>query len=144
MTNDPNLLLKRITALNSMTVEELRERYEDLYGRTTDLFNAPALRRLLAYRIQEIYYGGLADDEKAVLAGIAAQDARACLKPKDARSDPIPGTRFSRLWHGKVYDVSVTEDGMYRYDGRPYKSLSAVAEAITGSKWNGRRFFGVK
>ena len=60
MTNDPNLLLKRITALNSMTVGELRERYEDLYGRTTDLFNAPSLRRLLAFRIQEIDYGGLA------------------------------------------------------------------------------------
>ena len=144
MTSDPNVLLKRITALNSMTIEELRERYEDLYGRSTDIFNMAALRRLLAYRIQEIYFGGLADDEKAVLAGIAAQDARASLKPKDVRSDAIPGTRFSRLWHGKVYGVSVTEGGMYRFEGRPYKSLSAVAEAITGSKWNGRRFFGVK
>ena len=56
---------------------------------------------------------------------------------------PIAGTRLIREWHGVEHCVTVLQDG-YEYAGRPYKSLSAVARAIAGTRWNGWVFFGLK
>ena len=56
---------------------------------------------------------------------------------------PIAGTRLIREWQGVEHTVTVLDDG-YEYQGRPYKSLSAIARAITGTRWNGWVFFGVR
>ena len=62
---------------------------------------------------------------------------------KKERDRPIAGTRLVREWKGVEHCVTVREDG-FEYQGRPYQSLSAVARAITGTRWNGLQFFGVK
>ncbi len=68
--------------------------------------------------------------------------ARSGKKPA-ANDRPIAGTRLIREWQGVEHTVTVTQDG-YDWQGRPYKSLSAVARAITGTRWNGWTFFGLK
>jgi hypothetical protein len=96
----------------------------------------------LAYRIQELAYGGLKPATRARLDALA--DA---LDPKAARkrvvNGPVVGTQLIREWRGTEHKVTVLADG-FEWEGRRYKSLSAVARAITGTRWNGLTFFGVK
>ena len=67
-----------------------------------------------------------------------------CPQGKTKARKIVKGTRFQRDWKGKTYEVIVHEDGQYEYDGVKYRSLSAIADRITGSHWNGKKFFGVK
>ncbi len=141
---DTNIVMRQLVALNQMELNELQEKYEELYGAKTNIISLRALRQKLAYRIQEVYYGGLSDKDKEKLELIAQRDPVANLEILNLPKDTIPrGTRFSREWHGKVYEVIATGSGTYEYAGQYFRSLSAVAMAITGSKWNGNKFFGV-
>ncbi len=102
----------------------------------------------LAYRIQELAYGGLSDETKAELERIAEEDERQrqgarAQKPKPKSTHPLPGTRLVREWKGQRHEVTATEGG-FEYDGRRYKSLSAIAKAITGAHWSGPQFFGLR
>jgi hypothetical protein len=104
--------------------------------------------RRLAYRIQELAYGGLSDETKAELERIAEEDERQRQgaraerrKPKDTH--PTPGTRLVREWNGRRFEVTATEGG-FEYSGRKYRSLSAIAKAITGAHWSGPQFFGLR
>ncbi len=140
---DRNVILRQLANLSKMNLNELREKYEELFGCETKLKSAEFLRRRLAYRIQEVHYGGLTEDDHRRLEAIAANDSQANLINK-RRATVFPrGTRLCREWHGTVYEVTATGAGTYEYNGRNYRSLSAVAEQITGTKWNGREFFGV-
>lgn len=140
-----NIVMRQLVALTQMGLKELQEKYEEMYGQSTDIISLRSLRQKLAYRIQEVYYGGLNDREKERLELIAQRDPVANLELANLPKDTIPrGTRFSREWHGKVYEVIATGSGTYEYAGQYYRSLSSVATAITGTKWNGNKFFGVK
>ena len=143
--NETDTVTKQLVALRHMTIDELREKFSELFGVETSSFNPQQIRKRLAYRIQEVYYGGLTEPEKAILKSIAEKDPLAKLEQSRARSiESIRGTRFSREWHGKIYEVVVTDNGAYEYDGRLFRSLSAIAKEITGTQWNGKLFFGVK
>ena len=140
---EKNVVLRQLANLNQMNLYELREKYEELYGCATRATSVEYLRRRLAYRIQEIYYGGLTNEENQILAQIARADPASNLsKRKQAKYLPR-GTILSREWHGAVYEVTATGAGTFEFKGHLYRSLSAVAELITGTKWNGREFFGV-
>ena len=140
---EKNVVLRQLANLNQMNLYELREKYEELCGCATKATSVEYLRRRLAYRIQEIYYGGLTNEENQILAQIARADPASNLsKTKQAKYLPR-GTILSREWHGAVYEVTATGAGTFEYKGHFYRSLSAVAEQITGTKWNGREFFGV-
>jgi DUF2924 family protein len=99
--------------------------------------------RILAYRIQEQAFGGLNTKTRRRLRQLArtfAEDPKASLP--NAR--PIkPGTRLIRQWQGKTYQVTVGDLG-YEYDGKRYGSLSEIARLITGTRWSGPLFFGLK
>lgn len=140
---DRNVILRQLANLSKMNLNELREKYEELFGCETKLKSAEFLRRRLAYRIQEVHYGGLSEEDHRKLEAIAANDSRANLVNKRQAKDLPRGTRLRRVWHGTVYEVTATGSGGYEYNGRIYRSLSAVTEQITGTKWNGRNFFGV-
>jgi hypothetical protein len=124
-THDP--IPARLAALKTMSAKDLREQWSELFDTPPPPFNRRYLESRLAYRIQELAYGGL--------------------KPKKSRirADhmPITGTRLIREWQGVEHAVTVTADG-FEWQGRPYKSLSAIARAITGTRWNGWAFFGLK
>lgn len=130
-------ILREIEKLERMPTAELRKRWVDLMGTDSGKLGRNYLIRRLAYRIQELAYGGLTREAREVLA---ASPKTKVAKPKS--SSLLPGTRLQREWHGKRYEVVVLEKG-YRYDGKEYRSLSAVARTITGSYWSGNRFFGV-
>ena len=137
-------VLKQIDELNRMSMEQLREKWEDLFGTDPGRLGRNYLIRRLAYRIQELVYGGLSREARQKLAEIADGDEAKSKKPPRKRqvANLQPGTRLLRDWHGERYEVIVQEDG-FLYDGKKYRSLSAVARAITGSYWSGNRFFGL-
>ena len=130
-------ILREIDKLQQTPTAELRQQWVDLMGAEPNQLGRNYLIRRLAYRIQELAFGGLARDARALLS------AKPKKRPRGHRSNNLmPGTTLHREWHGTRYEVVVLEKG-YRYDGKEYRSLSAVAQAITGSYWSGNRFFGV-
>ncbi len=140
-----NSVLAQLAALPSKTTPELKQLWRDLYDREPPPYNKPFLVKRLAYRIQELACGGLSARAEAKLDRlIAEEEARLNGKlPKNRGDRPIAGTRMIREWQGVEHTVTVLADG-FEYQGRPYKSLSAIARAITGTRWNGPAFFGLR
>jgi hypothetical protein len=135
-------ILTQLTALQHMTVNELKKKWEALLG-TTAPNNARAFLELrIGYRIQELTYGGLSRDTRRTLE-LLADEVEGKIVRKNMVADPrnpLPGTRLIREWDGTEHTVTVLGDG-YAWQGRKYRSLSAIARLITGTNWNGFRFF---
>ena len=139
-----NSVLAQIGALKSMPVTGLKARWRELFDTEAPPYNRRFLESRLAYRIQELAYGGLKPETLERLAALAEQgDGKATRRARWAQERPIAGTRLIREWQGIEHSVTVRDDG-YEYQGRPYKSLSAIARLITGTRWNGWTFFGLK
>jgi hypothetical protein len=130
-----------------MLLAALRHRWAALFGTEPPRAYRPEqLVRRLAYRVQELHYGGLSQAAQRKLAEIADRDEqrRKGRRPsRQMREMPAAGTRFVREWHGQEHVVTATPDGGFEYAGRRYRTLTAVAEAITGQHMSGRRFFGL-
>ena len=108
-------------------------------------FNRNNLEARLSYRIQELELGGLSNATHRRLKdmGDRVDGGRHNLRRPRADIRPATGTQLVREWQGQAQVVTVTASG-YEWQGRPYKSISAVARAITGTRWNGWVFFGLK
>lgn len=136
---------RQLELLDLTNQAELREKFCELFGFEPGQTNIVNLRRRLAYRIQELHFGGLSDNDKEILIRIADGDPMANLQNKaKGMISKLRGTRYQRVWKGKKYEVIVLGDGTFEYDGTVYQSLSAIAREITGTRWNGKLFFGVK
>ncbi len=137
-------VLKQIDELYHMTMIQLRQRWADLQGTAPGQLGRKYLIRRLAYRIQELAYGGLSRDARRELKAVAqgATPKTVAQAQRRRKTQLSPGTRLLRDWHGERYEVTVAEDG-FIYNSKRYKSLSAVARAITGTHWGGYRFFGL-
>lgn len=136
---------RQIDRINRMNLAELREKFNELFGFEPGQTNIVNLRRRFVYRIQELHFGGLSDNDKEILTRIADGDPMANLQNKaKGVISKLRGTRYQRVWKGKKYEVIVLGDGTFEYDGTVYQSLSAIAREITGTRWNGKLFFGVK
>ena len=135
---------RQIDRIYRMNLAELREKFNELFGFEPGQTNIANLRRRLAYRIQEIYYGGLSEADRQLLERIADGDPQANLRYGKNGVSHVCGTRYQRVWKGKKYEVTVLGNGKFEYDGTVYQSLSAIAREITGTRWNGKLFFGVK
>lgn len=101
------------------------------------------LRRAIAYKLQEKANGGLKPATKRKLTSLVSEyEARGKIT---LPSSPLykPGTKLIREWQGKTHGVIVLDNG-FEYDGEGYRSLSAIARKITGARWSGPRFFGVR
>jgi hypothetical protein len=142
-THDP--ILARLAALKTATTPELKAQWRDLFDSEPPPFNRRYLESRLAYRIQELAYGGLKPETIRRLERLGEELDGGDRKKSRIRADamPIVGTRLIREWQGVEQIVTVTADG-FEWQGRPYKSLSAIARAITGTRWNGWTFFGVR
>ena len=139
------VVLAQIAGLKSAPADALKERWRELFGTEPPPYNRRFLESRLAYRLQELAHGGLSADTTKRLEAIAAElPAKSGKASKRATGDrPISGTRLIREWKGVEHQVTV-RDSDFEHQGRPYKSLSAVARAITGTRWNGLVFFGLK
>lgn len=158
----------QLAALDDMNVPALAERYLELYGEPTRSRNKDYLRKRLKWRIQELAEGGLSQgalarihqlgdqmperwrmrqsqglvDAAAAPVPVAAPQVTQAVEPRDPRVPPA-GTVLRRVFDGNTYEVMVCLEG-FEYAGRQYKSLSAIATEIAGTRWNGFLFFGLK
>ncbi len=134
---------EEVAALEALDHRALKARYKELTGLLPPKRIGRTLLKLaVAYEIQRQDHKALcARIEKKLAKLAAADDISTVLKKPQRRMKP--GGRLIREWHGKTYEVYVAEDGVFM-DGKRYGSLSAVAYAITGAKWNGPRFFGLR
>ncbi len=137
----------RLAALKTTSTPQLKQQWRDLFDSEPPPFNRRYLESRLAYRIQELVYGGLKPETIKRLERLGEEldggDRVKSRRRADHSDKPITGTRLLREWQGVEHVVTVTADG-FEWQGRPYKSLSAIARAITGTRWNGWVFFGLK
>ena len=138
-------VLAQLAALKSMPIGPLKAKWRELFQTEPPPYNRRFLEHRLAYRIQELAYGGLKQATLERLRELGEQyDGGAPQRRRQpANERPIAGTRLIREYQGVEHCVTV-RDQDFEYQGRPYKSLSAIARAITGTRWNGLVFFGLK
>jgi hypothetical protein len=138
-------ILAQLAALKSTPTPALKHKWRELFETEPPPYNRRFLESRLAYRIQELTYGGLkpATIERLEALGEQLDGGNIVLRRTRADERPIAGTRLIREWQGMEHTVTVLNDG-YEWQGRPYRSLSAIARAITGTRWNGWVFFGLK
>ena len=142
-------VLQQVTALRRMPLEALRQRWRSLFGTDAPSYSAEHMVRRLAYRLQELHYGGLAEQSQRRLEQVAKEEEtlgagnRRKAQRKRKANAPAPGTRLVREWHGQRHEVTVCHDGTFEYAGQRYRTLSAVAKAISGQHCSGLRFFGL-
>lgn len=139
-------VVARLAALKTKSAPDLKAMWRDLFETEPPPYNRRFLESRLAYRIQELAYGGLKPETLQRLQAIA-EDEEAVRTGKRRRPSnqrrPINGTQLIRDWKGTEHRVTVRLDH-YEYQGRPYQTLSAIARCITGTRWNGWVFFGLK
>ena len=135
----------RLAALKTMPMPDLKAEWRALFETEPPPFNRRHLQNRIAYRIQELAYGGLKPETLRRLQILGEQYDSNNVSIRRIRHDarPVAGTRLVREYRGVEHTVTVLADG-YEWQGRPYRSLSAIARAITGTRWNGLVFFGVK
>jgi hypothetical protein len=138
-------VLRRIAELKAMSIRELKLKWRDLFETEPPAYNRRFIEHRLAYRIQELAYGGLKPETLKKLRALGEQldGGDPSNRRRHSQDRPIAGTRLIREWQGVEHCVTVRDEG-YEYQGRPFQSLSAVARAITGTRWNGWVFFGLK
>jgi hypothetical protein len=138
-------VLTRIATLKTVPIGQLKQQWRDLFESEPPAFNRRYLEHRLAYRVQELAYGGLKPETLKRLRAIAAEldGGDPGNRRRHHHDKPMVGTRLIREWQGVEHCVTVLEAG-FEHQGRPYKSLSAVARAITATRWNGWTFFGLK
>lgn len=127
-------ITEEVRALARLDLEGLRQAWRKRYGAPPRLRSADLLARLLAWRIQSEALGGLDAETRALLTRKSLPTVAPALSP---------GMRLEREWRGAKETVEIV-DGGFRWRGRTYPSLSKTAQAITGVKWNGPRFFGLR
>ena len=138
-----------VNALPDLDIKELRQKWRGTMGKAAPLhIGKPLMVRILAYRIQANAYGDLPKEVALFLdkigAGTPGQDNRAPLPIlKVAPRSLSPGTLITREWNGRTERVRVLADS-FAWNGKTYDSLSHVARAITGTRWSGPAFFGLK
>jgi Protein of unknown function (DUF2924) len=151
-------MTQQISALQQLSVQQLRTKFAELFGESTNAHNRDWLLRRIAWRLQAMTKGDLSERAKRRAAELAndadlrvvpprerrlaetkAPKASAILPDTDERL-PSHGATITRLYKGKTLQVKVVNDS-FEFEGRTYRSLSAVAKAITGSHCNGYLFF---
>ena len=141
----PADVLGRLAALKTAPIAQLKQQWRELFGKEPPPFSRSYITSRLAYRIQELAYGGLRPETRARLEALGEQldGGNVVLRRIRADSRPLAGTRLIREWQGVQHVVTVRQDD-FEFEGRPYQSLSAIARHITGTRWNGWTFFGLR
>ena len=147
----------KITAITKLNADELQKAYKELFKQDGEFsHNRRYLIRKIAHRLQELEYGGISEkalrrikeliekydpiNNKAVRPNMDALNQNFSNRPYRDKRLPIPGSRIIRMYKGRNLEIKVLESG-FEYDGKIYKSLSAVTHMIAGSNWNAFDFF---
>jgi len=141
---DREALASEIASLSKLGIGELRERWKAIFGKAPSRdISRSFLTRAIAYRLQEKVFGGLKPSTQRRLAGFADDGANASALVAAPSRTVQPGAVLVREWRGISHQVNVLEKG-FRFRGKRYRSLSEVAREITGTRWSGPLFFGLK
>ncbi len=156
-------VLMEIEKLRRASMADLREKYKEVFHEETRCRHREHLFRRIAWRLQALAEGDLSERARGRAHQIAQEADLRMIAPRDffslggervqtmpgdrnrRQQDsrlPLPGTVLSRQWKGRTILVEVLAKG-FRFENRPYSSLSAIAVAITGTRWNGLAFFGL-
>lgn len=127
---------EQLAGLATMSPAQLREMWRQVTGAAVPRISPKMLKLALGYELQAKALGGLSRATQQKLAQIAAAKTRT--------SPAQPGMRLVREWNGIVHVVVIGEDKVIRWNDREWRSLSEVARAITGTRWSGPAFFGLK
>ncbi len=145
MPATPPSIAAQITQLPELPMPEIKAIWRRLFGDDAPTHNRQFLERRIAYKLQEIAFRksnpALLDRNKRRIEALL-ETGKSRKREQDFR--PIPGTVLMREHHGVQHRVVVTQDGQYDYEGRLYGSLSVIAREITGTRWSGPLFFGLK
>ena len=143
-------VLKQIASLGRLSYADLQERWRQLMGREPPRYSREFMVRRLAHRLQELVHGGLTRDTREQMDQLLEEAGHnelggihPSMRPRSRQDLPLVGTRLVREWDGQRHEVTVVHGG-FEYRGRRYRSLSAIAKLITGTHWNGPRFFGLR
>jgi hypothetical protein len=137
-------LVAEIASLSKLGIDDLRECWKALYGKAPSRdIGRSFLTRSIAYRLQERAYGGLKPSTRRLLARVAQETAIGSSPKKPQIRMAQSGTILIREWQGNAHRVTMLDDGV-SFNGKRYRSLSEVAREITGSRWSGPRFFGLR
>lgn len=126
----------QLAGLDAMGRDALHGAWIRLTGTRAPMISNKLLRLALAWQIQASVHGGLPRTVQQKLAQMS--------QGKTTTSVAQPGMRLVREWNGKAHVVMIGEDGVIRWNGKDWRSLSEVARAITGTRWSGPAFFGLK
>lgn len=144
-------VLRQVAALPSLSTHELIERWRDLFGTEPQPYNKKFLVKRLAYRIQELAYGGINDELRKNLDAhlnearydISGLPTMNNVQDPGAYKQYTAGTILRREWRGDIYEVTVVRRG-FEFGGRIYRHLTPIAKIITGTHQSGNAFFGLK
>ena len=150
-----------LAAMDRMTPAQLREKYLAVFGESIRSGNKDFLRKRIAWRLQSLAEGTLSERARQRAAELARDADIRLTMPRSAMATsgaqrcvgpalrahhanlPMPGAVLTRAYRGQVIQVTVLPKG-FEWEGQMYRSLSAVAKAVTGAHWNGHLFFGLK
>ncbi len=144
-TDQPNTIAAQLAQLPSLPITDLWALWDQHFPRRPSYPNRNYVESRLAYRVQELAYGALPNKIRRTLVDAGAKHSK--IKIAAGRSTQtllMPGTTLIRGWEAREYRVTVTPDGLYELNGQVFKSLSAAARRITGTQWNGPKFFGLR
>jgi len=139
-------VIKRITKLQEMCSKDLLKVWYTMFDHEPDVASKQYMTAKLAYKIQELAYGGLDAETENKIKTCAKEVTKKNASPVAKKSHkfcPMIGTKIVKEYKDKVHEIMVVNDG-FSYEGEVYKSLSAIATKITGTKWNGLKFFNLK
>jgi hypothetical protein len=143
-------IIRQLADLDRATVPELKRKWREMFGSESPGYNRTFIIKRLSYRIQEEAYGGVSAETRAALnAVLDAAGYDELGRPGKEPTVPVAGERMVlgttlvRLWNDRRHVVTVLDNG-FEYQGKPYRSLTAIATEISGSKWNGPAFFGLR
>jgi len=143
---DRKTLDVEIARLRDFDVGALRARWQDVFRRQPPPYlPRHLLFRMLAYRLQADHLGDLDGESRRLLDSAVSPEAAGKRAVERARvtRDMSPGTMLGREWNGRMHRVAILAEG-FAWNGKTYTSLSKIALAITGTRWNGPRFFGLR
>lgn len=148
MKEESQSVTARIAALPNLPMVDLWSLWDENFPRRPSHRNRNYVESRLAYRIQELAYGALPTGMRRMLVEAGAKHSK--IKThigqggRGTQTHLMPGTTLIREWDEREYRVTVTRNGLYEIDGQVFKSLSAAARHITGTQWNGPKFFGLR
>jgi hypothetical protein len=144
MNESQSSVAARIAELGHLPMADLWTLWDRFFKRRPERPNRTHIESRLAYKLQEQVFGGLAPDTRQRLEAIGAKHSKIKMRAKPRTFNFAPGTVLLREWGQREHRVAVTAEGRFDYEGRSFKSLTAVARHITGQHLSGPSFFGLK